>query len=302
MTHKIIIKAAAMLAITALLSGIFIHGYNTGKRVKWQAPPQISVFIPENSTILMVSVDEFLTGCIRGMILPNDSPSPEALAAIAAALKTQILFRLQNNSQRDSNSLGADFAISESFPYTRDNGNTELNALLRTAVQNTVPLTVNGELFDCRVCRISTGLTEATEYSPSLPLLCDTDSKGYTSRLAFSTEEVWQIMKPYRAPSDCAKWFSDGVYKPTGTLDSIEFCSVPISGETVRKRFGLPSTAISVEYTNDSFYFNCKGIGDNQGLSVNAALFLAEKGYSAEEILSYFFPTAELGQYRIING
>ena len=86
------------------------------------------------------------------------------------------------------------------------------------------------------------------------------------------------------------------------SLDSIEFCSVPISGETVRVRFGLPSTAISVEYTNDSFYFNCKGIGDNQGLSVNAALFLAEKGYSAEEILSYFFPTAEPGQYRIING
>lgn len=295
MPRNIIVRVVIMIAVTILLSALIIHSHrNDTPNEEWKIPPQVSVFIPENSTILMVSVDEFLTGCIRGMISPNDTPSPEALSAVACAMKTQILYHLQTDIGYDTDTHCADFVISANFPYTRDNGGADLNALLRTAVQNAVPLTVNGELFDCKVCRISTGLTEATEFSPSLPLLCDTDGKGYTSRLAFSTEEVWQIMKPYRAPSDCTKWFANPVYKPTGTLESVDFCSIPISGGELRKRFSLPSQAITVEYHDDSFYFNCKGVGDNQGLSVNAALFLAQSGYSAEEILSYFFPTAEL--------
>ncbi len=260
-------------------------------------PAQVSVLIPEKNTITLISCDEFLTGCVRGLLPHGESPAPDALRAITIVQKTRILHHLQTRGKNVSlspDSLGADFVVGEDFPYVGDDGNTALNAKLRDAVQNSEILTINGELFDAQLCRISTGRTDEAEHSPSLPLMCDIDAENYISRLAFSYEEVWRIMKATRAPGDCTKWFQNPVYEDTGSLRSIEFCGTEISGEELRQRFDLPSRAISVEFTEDQFYFSCKGRGDNQGMSVSGAIFLSRSGYSAEEILSLFYPEANI--------
>lgn len=261
-------------------------------------PAQVSVLLPEENTILLLSCDEFLTGCIRGLLPRGESPNPNALRTIAAAQRTRILHHLQTNEQ-SPDTLGADFMISEDFPYTPDNGSEALNGKLRAAVQEAELLTIGGELFDAQLCKISTGRTDESAHSPSVALLCDIDAEGYTSRLAFTYEEIWQTMKATRAPADCSKWFQNAVYADTGTLQSIEFCSAQISGEELREALKLPSAAISVEFSEDVFYFSCKGQGSNRGMSVNGAIFLSKAGYSAEEILKLFYPEAEISRSQI---
>ncbi len=257
-------------------------------------PPQISVYFPNENKILLVSFDEFLTGCIRGMLPHGETPTHESLSVIAAAMKTKMLYHLDNRTAENSSQYyGADFAANDSFPYIPDNGDLALNEKLYQAAQYSRPLTINGSIFDCKLCRLSTGVTDPYPHCPSVLLLCDAEAYDSIGRYAFTAEEVWQAMGAVKAPSDCEQWFTNAVYEKTSSLRSIEFCSREISGEQLQKLFNLPSRAIIIEYTDDTFYFSCKGVGENMGLSVNAAVFLAKSGYSAEEIAAFFYPEAE---------
>lgn len=298
MPKKVSIVSAISLILLVGLIAILVKVRPRAVPAYAALPAQVSVLIPEKNTILLVSGDEFLTGCIRGLLPSGESPNPEALRAVAAAQKTRILCRL-HSPKHSTAALGADFIADEDFPYIGDNGDTSLNEKIRAAVSEAQILTINGEVFDAPICGISSGKTDPSPYSPSMPLMCDMDANGFASRHAFTYEEVWQTMKPARAPSDCAKWFDNAVYEDTGSLKSIEFCGAEISGEELRNRFNLPSRAIMIEFTEDVFYFSCKGQGDNRGMSVNAAIFLSKSGYTAEEILSLFYPEAKISRSQI---
>lgn len=288
MPKKVTIASAISLVLLIALIAILVK--TAPKPPQNIIPAQVSVLFPEENTILLLSCDEFLTGCVRGLLPKGETPNPEALRAICAAQRTRILYHLQTNEQ-SSESLGADFTVDEEFPYTRS-GDEALSAKIRATAQRSELLTIEGELFDAELCRISSGRTDASPHSPSVPLICDIEAGN--SRLAFTYEEVWQTLKPSRAPADCSKWFQNPVYDSTGTLRSIEFCDTEIGGEELRNRFKLPSAAITVEFSEDTFYFSCKGRGGNKGMSVNGAIFLAKSGYSAEEILALFYPEAEI--------
>ncbi|MGN1110815.1 MAG: hypothetical protein ACI4QY_04120 [Oscillospiraceae bacterium] len=288
MPKKVTIASAISLVLLIALIAILVK--IAPKPPQSIIPAQVSVLFPEENTILLLSCDEFLTGCVRGLLPRGENPNPEAIRAICAAQRTRILYHLQTSEQSSEN-LGADFTVGEEFPYTRS-GDEALNVKIRAAVQSSELLTIERELFDAELCRISSGRTDESTYSPSVPLICDTDVGN--SRLAFTYEEVWQTLKPSRAPADCSKWFQNPVYESTGTLRSIEFCDTEISGEELQNRFKLPSAAITVEFSEDTFYFSCKGQGNNRGMSVNGAIFLAKSGYSAEDILKLFYPEAEI--------
>ncbi len=293
-----IVSAVSLILLIALIAVLVKLRPRSDRQPPYVVPAQVSVLVPEKSTILLLSCDEFLTGCVRGLLPYGESPSPDAIRAVAAVQRTRILQHLQARENRvlPSDSLGADFVISEDFPYVGDNGDTALNDKLREAVEEAEILTIDGELFDAPLCRISAGRTDEAPHSPSVPLLCDIDAESYASRLAFSREEVWQTLKPSGAPADCSKWFVNPVREESGSLRSIEFCGREISGEELMRRFDLPSRAISVEFSEDLFFFSCKGRGSNQGMSVNAAVFLASSGYSAEQILALFYPEAEMSR------
>jgi len=293
-----IVSAISLILLVVLISILVKLRPRSDAQPLIVVPAQVSVLVPEENIIILISCDEFLTGCVRGLLPLGESPAPDALRAITAVQRTRILRHLQTRKSRasSSDSLGADFVICEDFPYVGDNGDTALNDKLREAVQSEEILTIDGELFDAPLCRISAGRTDEAPHSPSVPLMCDIDAKNYISRLAFSREEIWQTLKPGDAPADCSKWFQNPAYEESGSLRTIEFCGREISGEELVRRFDLPSRAISVEFTEDLFFFICKGRGGNRGMSVNSAIFLSKSGYTAEEILSLFYPEAELNR------
>jgi stage II sporulation protein D len=73
-----------------------------------------------------------------------------------------------------------------------------------------------------------------------------------------------------------------------------------ISGYRFRLRLGvnlIRSTNFTVKIKNDTAYFKGFGWGHGVGLCQWGAYFMARQGYRAQEILSYYYPGAEIAEY-----
>lgn len=286
-----IVSGIALILLTTLII-VVIYLSDKPKNEFAKPPEKVSVLFPEENTIRIMQYEEFLLGCVRGLIPFGTTPSEEAVKAIAAAENTKALYTLENKTPAES--YGADFVISEDFPYTEKTGDNE--KISGYYELNSLPLILyNGELINSPMCRISTGVTDAAlPFSPSLPLLCDVGVYGYDSTSVYTYENIRRSLGAKAISQNFAEWFHDPVYADTGTLIYIGFNDGRITGSALRKALGLRSTAITVEFEGDYFKFTCKGLGENKGMSAAAAIFLANNGKSAEEILRTFYPDCEL--------
>ncbi|MCM1164593.1 MAG: hypothetical protein NC299_10175 [Lachnospiraceae bacterium] len=290
MPKKLTIASAAALALLVAVVAIML---NTHASESPSLPRRVSVYLPERGEILTLSGEEFLAGCVEGLVGDASALSEEALVAIAAAERTRAVYALSVRSGFQN--LGADFTVSADFPF--DNAEKPAERTL-AAVKSAekLLLTYGGEPINPQLCGISSGRTDdCPPVSPSKALPCDIGAAGFESRTAFTTEEVRRALhKSGTLSADCSEWFGKAVYADTGTLLYTEFNGERITGAALRETFGLRSVAITVEYAEDKFYFTCLGLGENKGMSVNAADFMARNGSTAEEILKAFYPGAEL--------
>ena len=285
------IALVLLLALIITLTAAAGSGSEAENESAEALPKRVSVLFPELNEIRMMKYEDFICGCVAGLLsdIPdNDELPPEALRAIAITENSRAAYHLKNKNP--SESFGADLTVSEDFPFVE----CESKAISQ-AVTGLPLLTYDGEPFNAQICRISAGVTdEAPPYSPSVPLLCDVSAKGYSSSIAFTHETVRRALRQNAVSQNFEDWFHDPVYAETGTLIYIGFCDTRITGSALKLALGLRSTAITVEYRDQKFYFNCKGLGENRGMSINAAIFLAQNGKTAEEILKLFYPQAEL--------
>lgn len=284
--RKITIITAAALAL-AIVAAAFI--FTRKSPVGSETPSRISVYDRAAGVIYTPSYEDFLAGCVGGLLLNNVDFEPEALKAIAIAENTRIKFFLADKS--GFGDLGADLTVSEYLPYSPEKVNEKVKKAAKEAAS--ASLSFNGEPFIVPICKISAGRTEALPpYSPSIGLPCDVEAPGFNGSSSFTPEAVREALGGGNLSYNFVEWLHDPVYSENGTLRYIEFCGERITGDTLKKSLGLRSTAISVEFREDLFYFTTKGFGDNKGMSVYAANYLAKKGKTAEEILAIFYPDA----------
>lgn len=288
MTKKIkIISAVAMALVIAAVSVILTRR----KADSSEAPARLSVYDSAAGIIYTPSYEEFLAGCVSGLILNNVEFEPEALKAIAIAENTRIRYYLSGKS--GFGDLGADLTTNEYLPYSPEKPDAKVKAAAKDALKLT--LSFNGEPFIAPMCRISAGRTDSLPpYSPSIGLPCDIDAPGFNGSSSLTPEKVREALGGGNLPYNFSEWLHDPVYTENGTLRYIELCGEKITGDTLRRSLGLRSTAISVEFTEDMFVFTTRGWGENRGMSIYAANYLAKKGKTAEEILAIFYPEAEI--------
>jgi stage II sporulation protein D len=62
-----------------------------------------------------------------------------------------------------------------------------------------------------------------------------------------------------------------------------------VSGTAVRQMFALPSTNFNVLAYQDSYLFKGQGFGHGLGMSQYGARGLADHGYNAAQILTYYY-------------
>ena len=69
----------------------------------------------------------------------------------------------------------------------------------------------------------------------------------------------------------------------------------------IREKFNLKSTFFSVKLIDDQVVITGKGFGHGVGLCQEGGMNMAKKGFTAEEILNYYFPNARLENLEIIH-
>ena len=267
-------------------------------------PERITLYLSAKEEIITIGYKEYLTGCLLGLDVPSCGQA--ALNAAACTISSTVIHSLQNNAE---STLGAQLsdkqhrwlsvADAEAI-YTE--GLKEYLHKAQTAAEYGIShiLTYEGEAIYAPQCRYSTGLTDSGGY-PYLPetvIDFDANAEEAISTRAFSSENVLKRMTELTGintlGADRSKWFSGAVYEKSGTLREVRFGGARVTGYQLQDIFGLRSAAITIEYSEDRFVFISKGWGDNMGMSINAAAIMARKGSTAEEILRFFFPSADI--------
>lgn len=304
MKKPLIILIAALLA--AVLTGFF-HG-----RGKVEIPERVSVYLVNDSRIITVPYRDYIAGCVLAVAPP--ACGTEGLKAIACAINSTVISRLSSQDRRLY--CGADFCDNEKLCpayITTEKAAQQYSERYPTLVQNAYSaadygiahaLTYDGAIVTAPVCRFSTGLTDeggsALPHIESVKIPADEGVDEALSTRAFTEDTVRNTLAAFTGisslASNPASWFSDAQYLESGTLSQIKFGGKAVSGAQLRDIFGLRSAAVAVEYAESRFVLSCRGWGDNLGLSTNAAAVMARGGNTAEEILAYFYPLAELSR------
>ena len=151
---------------------------------------------------------------------------------------------------------------------------------------------------------ISSGATESSEnvWGGKLPYLQavaspgDCFSSGYLSSVTLSPEEFRNAAVTFlteAAPDfsgDPAGWLTAIETTPSGYVSSASLGGVPVSGVDLRSAFSLRSACFQAEYDGETFQFTVEGWGHGVGMSQAGAFFLAKRGKTYREILSYYYP------------
>ena len=155
-------------------------------------------------------------------------------------------------------------------------------------------------------CAISNGKTENAEslWNTPIPYLTTVESEGdalsprYLSTLSFSKDEFNEIAIKIKALENPADDLTD-VIKITkkssaGTVLKAEINGKEFTGEEIRKAFSLRSPTFKIETTNNTVTFTVYGYGHGIGMSQYGANYLAENGYSYQEILKHYYTGAKI--------
>lgn len=272
-------------------------------------PQRISLYLSEESRITTLSYRDYLAGCIFGSVSPTCEK--EALDAIACAMNSRALYLLKSEPRSrfmgaelsDDSDICLQFMTPEAAKSEYGEQYTELCEKIYSSVDFGMQhaITHNKSIISAPICSYSTGITDSSDEMPyltSVVVKADENVEAAISTRVISADTVMRTLSKELGvtslPDKRGKWFTDPVYLPSGTLQEIYFGGKKISGQQLREVFGFRSAAITVEYTEQRFVFTVKGVGDNLGMSINGACVMARKGYTCEEILSYFYPHTEL--------
>ncbi len=289
--------------ITALLLLTSCAADNADELRLHGTPEKITLYREQAGEIVTLLCRDYIVGCLFGTIHP--SGSEEALKAAAVVIAGNAQYLLQNND----GFCGADFTDKQQVFLPSEeakqlHGSSYEHYLLKLQRAADYGLshimTYDGELILAPYCEISSGKTEngGVPWLTAVDVPADKDIEEGLSTAAFSDEQVMRtLVEQYGTTTLSAKradWFKNAEYSGSGVLLTICFGEKELTGEQLRSAFGLRSTAIAVEYTEERFLFSVRGIGSNLGMSLNGAAAMAKGGFTAEQILEYFYPNTEI--------
>lgn len=290
-----------LLAVCAVFASVMLMLPNDESIT---VPDKVTVFLSDEHRIVTMDYRDYITGCLFEAVPPTCGE--EGLKAAACAINTNALLYLSaperglfcgaqlcDNSElcpRYMTDTKASKRFGENYPQYRE----KLEAAADWGIAHA--LTYDEKLINAEMCRYSTGRTDsggkAIPYLRALTIPYDDSIEDGISTKSVDPDTIsGTLFKALgaKAHSRREEWFTDAVYEPSGTLREIYFCGVKLTGEQLRSTFGLRSAAITVSYIEQRYVFTVKGWGNNLGMSVNTASVMARQGYTAEEILSFFY-------------
>ena len=262
--------------------------------------PMIKVYIVEEDKIETMDLETYLLGVVAGE-MRNDWPI-EALKAQAILARTYTLKFLDT---KDSKYEGADIStdVSEAQAYSAGN----INDRVKRAVEETrgIVMAYEDELPQAWFHAHSGGMTElpsvALEYDGDPEYLsavasaesenAPDDVKNWTA--SFSVSEVGKACADSGVETGDCKSIQIGETGESGRAKTLIVNGKAVSAPSFRINLGadrLKSTLIeSVKIENGRVTFTGRGYGHGVGMSQWGAFALAEKGATAQTIVSRYF-------------
>lgn len=162
-----------------------------------------------------------------------------------------------------------------------------------TAVYNDEPITA---VFHSS----SSGMTENSKdvWGGDMPYLVSVKSEGeevspkYYGEKTFLKDEFKNKISSIKKTDFSQKseeWIENIKRNESGSVNEITICKNTFKGTQIRSLFGLQSTNFEIEMSGDNVIFKTKGYGHGVGMSQYGANYMAQKGYTYEEILKKYY-------------
>lgn len=234
----------------------------------------------------------------------------EALKAQAVAAHTFLLYKANENKAKNYD-ISDDSNIHQAF-ITREQANEkwgenakEYEAKIDSAVNDTISeiITYNNKPILSVYTAISAGKTESSEnvWGKHYDYLVPTESVGdmlcndYLSSASFTVEQISEkLCAPNSVTAEHTSWFTSPVLSDSGTVLSMNFGEVTLSGAVIREALNLKSASFDVSFADNVFYFSVRGYGHLCGMSQYGANYMAMQGSSYKQILEWYYKGCEV--------
>jgi len=265
-----------------------------------------TVRVKRNKTgnIDVVPLEEYVLGVVAGEM--PVSFHIEALKAQAVAARTYVLRRVESNKQKDYDVVDTvlnQVYLDEETLKTRWKNNFETYyKKVYEAVKATenVYLEYDGKIIDAMFFSTSNGFTENSGeiFNVNLPYLKSVKSEwdSETSPV-FEDYETFPLKDFYKIlglPYQEKLWINITEKTSTGRCVSLTINGQKMSASQFYQKLGLRSTDFDISKSGDTVYIKTKGYGHGVGMSQYGAYAMAKKGYTYDQILTYYYQDVDL--------
>lgn len=297
------IKKAVMACILALLFPYIITLAWTGKIEERKNVPIVTsgkkILLDRKNGESYMDVEEYLPGVVAKQ-MPADY-GREALRAQAVIARTYIYGKMNGQNEVKESELHMEYLEQQQMEKL---WGSEAFVASYQAVENAVRSTAkmvmmyDGKLIDPLFHRASTGKTRTgDENHPYLqPVSCprDVEAEGFLNVTAYKKEDfaekINQISSDVPVNADQIPGSIQIILREEGGyVGQIQIGTRVYTGEEIQRVLGLPSSSYGFEEYEGGVRVICQGIGHGYGMSQYGAKCKAEEGWTAEQILPYFY-------------
>lgn len=275
---------------------------------------RIDVSLETDRGIEQLPLEEYLVGVVL-----SEMPATfeiEALKAQAVAARTFALRQIKNSKHEHfdlcSNSVCCQAWTSKATIESKLGNLFDTywsKAVLAVAETAGEAIYYEDNLIDAVYFSCSGGMTEdaVAVWGNDVPYLRGVSSPGeensnvYTSEVVVNPDRFKQIMMTANEKivlqGNPSNWFG-AIERTKGSgVRSIEIGSSSVSGQEMRKLFGLKSTNFDVAVSEKGIVFSVRGYGHRVGMSQYGANAMAKSGKSYLVILQHYYSGVEIKKH-----
>ncbi len=147
---------------------------------------------------------------------------------------------------------------------------------------------------------LSSGTTRKgnIEYLECVDCSQDMDSEDYLSTVSFDKEELVKKLSSKYSDVQLEENPTDSIQiagrDDAGYVTEIMVGNITMTGDELADILSLKSSNFIISADGSKTLFTVKGIGSGYGMSLNTGRLQAQKGYSYQEILSFFYKNIQL--------
>ena len=308
--------AAAALAAGPYLGTMAWTGTVRGEEAFYEqqqsAAGKYSVWLDRGAGSYYMDMEEYLTG-VTAMQIPADY-EPETLKAQAIIARTYIRRQMEAAGTSEIAESVLDLDYPEQKQLKEMWGSAAFPAYfekVEEAVKATEGqvLTYEGELIDPMFFRLSAGMTRQGDflhpYFQNVDCPEDMEAADFEETMNFSYGEAAAAINSIPeggagprqvSPQDLPEGIQIISRDTAGYVEEIQIGNVVFTGEEIQYALGLSSSCFSVGASEEGLRFAVKGKGHGYGLSQHAANEKARAGWTAEDILGYFYKNISISE------